>query len=62
LEIQDDGVGFEVPKDWLELARQAHLGLVGMRERAEAIGGHLEVYSHSGQGTRIQIQVPLQGP
>jgi PAS domain S-box-containing protein len=62
LEIRDNGKGFEAPKDWLELARHAHLGLVGMRERAEAIGGHLEVHSHSGQGTQIQIHVPLQEP
>ena len=43
LEIQDNGVGFEVPQDWLELARQGHLGLVGMRERAEAVGGRLAI-------------------
>ena len=45
LEIRDNGGGFEMPRDRLALARQGHLGLVGMRERAEAIGARLEVDS-----------------
>jgi PAS domain S-box-containing protein len=60
LEMEDNGVGFSVPKDWLELARRGHLGLVGMRERAEAIGGRLQVDSQPGQGSRIQVVVPIQ--
>jgi len=60
LDIQDNGVGFTVPKDWLDLVRQGHLGLVGMRERAEAVGGSLTVVSQPGQGTRIQVVVPIQ--
>jgi signal transduction histidine kinase len=57
LEIEDNGVGFEIPQDWLELARQKHLGLVGMRERAEALGGSLQVTSQPGQGTKIRVVV-----
>jgi signal transduction histidine kinase len=60
LEISDDGPGFEVPKDWLALARAGHLGLVGMRERAEAIGGQLEITAAPGWGTRIRATVPLK--
>ena len=60
LEMEDNGVGFSLPKDWLELARRGHLGLVGMRERAEAIGGRLQVDSQPGQGSRIQVVVPIQ--
>ena len=62
LEIRDNGVGFEVPQDWLGLARQGHLGLVGLRERAEAIGGTVEISSHPGQGTCVQVTVPLRNP
>jgi PAS domain S-box-containing protein len=58
LTIQDNGVGFALPKDWLSLARAGHLGLVGMRERAEAIGGDLEIQSEPGQGTQIRVTVP----
>jgi len=60
LEIQDNGVGFPVPRDWLDLVRQGHLGLVGMRERAEAVRGTLTVNSVPNQGTRIQVVIPIQ--
>jgi signal transduction histidine kinase len=59
LEIKDNGVGFEPPVNLLELARQGHLGLVGMRERAEAIGAQLEIKSHPGQGTSMRIVVHI---
>ena len=59
LEIRDDGAGFETPEDWLELARKRHLGLVGMRERAETAGGRLEINSQLGKGTRIMVWVPM---
>jgi PAS domain S-box-containing protein len=58
LEIEDDGCGFEMPAHWIELARQGHLGLVGMTERAEAVGGRMRVISASGKGTLIQVSVP----
>jgi PAS domain S-box-containing protein len=59
LEIQDDGVGFELPHDWLELARRGHLGLVGIRERAEAIGGRVEVQSQPGHGSLVRVSAPI---
>lgn len=58
LEIEDDGQGFEVPKRWITLARQGHMGLVGAAERAEAAGGKLQVDSFPGKGTRIRVVVP----
>jgi PAS domain S-box-containing protein len=62
LEIQDNGQGFEQPKDWLTLVREGHLGLLGMRERAEAVGGTLEVTTQPGKGTLIQVSLPLDRP
>ncbi len=59
LEVQDNGVGFDIPQDWLELARHKHLGLVGMRERAEAVGGQVEIRSQKGAGTTVAVRVPL---
>jgi signal transduction histidine kinase len=59
LEIQDNGTGFTLPREWLDLARLGHLGLVGMRERAEAVGGSLHVHSRPKHGTTLQVQVPL---
>ncbi|MBE0697404.1 MAG: PAS domain S-box protein [Anaerolineaceae bacterium] len=59
LKIRDDGRGFRVPDRWVELVRNGHFGLVGMVERVEAIGGHLDVLSDVGMGTTIQVNVPL---
>jgi PAS domain S-box-containing protein len=59
LEVADDGRGFEVPKQWVELARQRHLGIVGMVERAQALDGQLEITSAPGRGTKVQAIIPL---
>ena len=59
LEIKDDGIGFDLPNRWVELAREGHLGLVGTRERVEAIGGNLIITTKPGKGTRIQVIVPI---
>ncbi len=55
LSIEDDGEGFEVS---INPARPGHFGLLGMRERAEKIGGQLAVHSAPGAGTRIEVVVP----
>jgi PAS domain S-box-containing protein len=60
LEIIDNGEGFTPPSDWLALARSGHLGLVGMRERAVAIGGRLSISSNSKKGTHLTVSVPLR--
>ena len=54
VEIADDGRGF----DPAALTGESHLGLVTMRERAADLGGHLEVRSRSGDGTRVILRVP----
>lgn len=60
LTITDDGQGFN-PKSLGEQDPQ-HLGLLGMRERARLLGGHLEVRSTPGQGAIIEATIPLEGP
>ncbi len=59
LQVEDNGVGFEVPQNWLDLANAGHLGLVGLRERAAAASGELQIDSAPGQGARITLTVPL---
>lgn len=59
LEVADDGRGFVVPARWIELGRQGHLGLLGIAERAEAIGGRLDVLSSPGAGTTLRVAAPL---
>ena len=52
LQIEDDGIGFDVKRADSE-TDQVHLGLVGMRERMQLIGGTLEIRSAAGHGTTI---------
>jgi two-component system sensor histidine kinase UhpB len=59
LEVNDDGVGFEMPKSPTDFAPSGHFGLVGIRERAELIGARLEVRSEAGEGTRLSVRLPV---
>jgi signal transduction histidine kinase len=59
LSVRDDGRGFDVAEALLRAATGRHLGLLGMRERVEALGGRLEIDSSPGQGTEIRASVPL---
>jgi signal transduction histidine kinase len=58
LAITDDGRGFQPPADISELVHTGKLGLVGMHERAQLVGGWLEITSSPGGGTRIEVEVP----
>jgi len=53
VEIADDGSGFDPG-----LVGDGHLGLITMRERAEDLGGRLEVRTRQGNGTRVILRVP----
>lgn len=59
LEITDNGEGFQFHGEMVNLAREGHFGLVGMSERAEAIGGTFKISSTPGSGTRIMVKVPV---
>jgi PAS domain S-box-containing protein len=56
LSVRDDGRGFEVTEG---LGLPGHLGLRSMRERAERLGGRLEVSSRPGSGTLVRVVLPL---
>lgn len=56
LEVQDDGVGFELPAELHESVQDGQLGLLGMAERAELVGGTFEVTSSlDGSGTLVRV-------
>jgi signal transduction histidine kinase len=57
LRIRDDGKGID-PNLRGRAERTGHWGLRGMRERAERLGGELEVWSEPGAGTEIELRVP----
>ena len=60
ISIEDHGQGF-LPNQVHSDTKQ-HIGLQIMRERAESIGGSLELDSQPGQGTRVSVQVPAVMP
>lgn len=57
LEVTDDGRGIRADQ---AVGRQA-LGLLGMRERARRLGGHLAVRGRAGHGTAVTLNVPAPG-
>jgi two-component system, NarL family, sensor histidine kinase UhpB len=57
--VRDDGVGFDVVPTQEQAARRGNLGLLGMRERVEIVGGALLVESEPGRGSRIRASFPL---
>ena len=65
LEVSDDGGGFDpgTPRrtPWSGVS-PAGLGLAGMRERAELLGGALELISAPGHGTTVRLAVPFTPP
>jgi signal transduction histidine kinase len=58
LTVADDGAGFDPAgagsNGW-------HFGLAVMRQRAARIGGELAIHSAPGEGTRVEVRVPLPG-
>jgi signal transduction histidine kinase len=57
VEVSDRGQGFDPTQ-----VDGDHLGLTGMRERVELLGGHFDVISRSGGGTTIRATLPLAIP
>jgi len=56
--VQDNGKGFELPMTLGDLAKAGKLGLAGMYERAQLLGGSLELQSTLGKGTTAIIEIP----
>lgn len=59
LEIQDNGVGFDVNAVLGSYENRGSLGMVNLRERTELVNGTLNLDSAPGKGTKITIMVPL---
>jgi len=55
--ISDSGPGFQPEQ---HAGWDGHLGLVGMRERVESLGGSFKIESEIGQGTRVSALIPCQ--
>lgn len=57
LEIRDDGRGFDSA-----LSGKYGIGLLGMRERVQILGGTFDLTASPGQGTLVEIGIPAECP
>ncbi|UCC90786.1 MAG: PAS domain S-box protein [Dehalococcoidia bacterium] len=51
--ISDDGIGFQLPENFGDLVHLGKLGLAGMQERVQLLGGNLKLKSKVGKGTTV---------
>lgn len=58
MEITDDGEGFEMDEK-ADAKKSPRLGLLGMKERVEMIGGHFSIHSSPGSATTVRVAIPL---
>lgn len=58
VEVRDDGPGFD-PDKAVMLRADGGQGLLGMRDRAETLGGTVEIRSRPGQGAELMLQLPI---
>jgi signal transduction histidine kinase len=59
LEVEDDGVGFDVNSVGTTYDTRGSLGMINLRERTELVNGVLRIDSAPGRGTRVQVVIPL---
>ena len=60
LSVQDDGCGFDLAAMRGRAVAGGSIGVLGMQERAELIGGQLDIESTPGQGSTVRLRCPLR--
>jgi signal transduction histidine kinase len=55
MQVDDDGRGFDAASS----PANGHYGIIGMRERIEHLGGKFALRSGPGEGTHLEVEVPL---
>ena len=58
LQVEDDGCGFDTSAQ--AMSARSTWGVLGMQERAALLGGHFDLFSSPGHGTRVQVMIPYQ--
>ena len=61
-EVEDDGVGFDVPAMEVDYAARGSLGMINLRERAMLVKGKTAIVSAPGRGTTVTVTVPVAPP
>ena len=59
LEVQDDGIGFDVQAMNKAYDKRGSLGMINLRERTEMVNGLLNIQSQHSRGTLVQVYIPL---
>ena len=59
LEIHDDGQGFSLTQTLDSAISVGHLGLLGMKQRAEMLGGNMDIKTGDGNGTTVSFNFPV---
>ncbi len=59
LQVEDDGIGFDLASVEQSYDRHSSLGLVNLRERTELVNGLLDIQSTIGKGTKVSVYIPL---
>jgi signal transduction histidine kinase len=59
LRVCDDGIGFMPPPQLNDLTRTGHFGLMGMRERAQLVGGKVSIDASPGKGTSVTFTLAV---
>ena len=62
IKVSDDGPGFDVTAVQSTYDKRGSLGLLNMSERAQQLGGSVEIDSAPGAGTRVTLIVPITPP
>jgi signal transduction histidine kinase len=57
--VRDDGSGFNVEQTLAEAQDQKRMGLISIQERLSMLGGEMTIDSGLGDGTRINVRLPL---
>ena len=60
VEIRDDGKGFNLSQTLNSAISVGHVGLLGMKQRAEMLGGEIKIRTGEGTGTTIILSLPIQ--
>jgi signal transduction histidine kinase len=60
LQVEDNGIGFDVKTALTKGLEDPSWGLLGMRERASLVGGNCEIISEPEKGTIIMVKIPLE--
>ena len=60
VEVRDNGRGFDLPRTLDSAISVGHMGLLGMRQRAGALGGDIKIKTGEEAGTTITLRLPIQ--